>query len=121
MKIAEVSEMFQISTDTLRYYEKVGLIDPVMRSKSGVREYSEEDLGRIQFIKCMRQAGLSIESIHTYIELYNQGDSTLEKRLDILLEEKTKIETSMASLQDTLDYLNNKIERYHEHIESIKK
>ena len=82
MKIAEVSQKFNLTTDTLRYYEKVGLIEPVKRSKSGVRDYTEKDLDRIVFVKCMRQAGLSIESIQTYIELYKLGDSTLENRLD---------------------------------------
>ena len=89
MKIAEVSQRFNISSDTLRYYEKVGLLNPVKRVH-GIREYSEEDLNRIHFVKCMRQAGLSIESILVYIELYNQGDSTLNERLEILLNEKNK-------------------------------
>ena len=115
MKIAEVSERFNISSDTLRYYEKVGLLDPVKRVH-GIREYSEEDLNRIHFVKCMRQAGLSIESILVYLDLYSQGDSTLKDRLDILLNEKAKIEHTILSLQDTLDYLNNKIERYKRNI-----
>ena len=115
MKIAEVSKHFNLSTDTLRYYEKVGLLNPVQRV-NGIREYSEEDLVRIHFVKCMRQAGLSIESILVYIELYNQGDSTLNERLEILLNEKNKIEASILSLQETLDYLNHKIERYKQNI-----
>ena len=89
MKIAEVSERFNISSDTLRYYEKVGLLNPVKRVH-GIREYSEEDLNRIHFVKCMRQAGLSIESILVYLELYRQGDSTLIDRLEILLNEREK-------------------------------
>jgi len=121
VKIAEVSKMFELTSDTLRYYEKEGLIGPVKRTKSGVREYSEEDLQRIHFVKCMRHAGLSIESIHTYIELNNQGDATLINRREILLSEKEKIEATIRSLQDTLDYLNGKIERYNKHIEKIKK
>ncbi len=115
MKIAEVSQHFNISSDTLRYYEKVGLLNPVKRVH-GIREYSEEDLNRIHFVKCMRQAGLSIESILVYLELYRQGDSTLIDRLEILLNEREKIEASILSLQETLDYLNNKIERYKQNI-----
>ena len=115
MKIAQVSEHFNLSTDTLRYYEKVGLLDPVKRVH-GIREYNEEDLARIHFVKCMREAGLSIESILTYIELYNQGDSTLNDRLEILLNEKVKLESTISNLQGTLDYLNNKIQRYKESI-----
>lgn len=115
MKIAEVSQQFNISSDTLRYYEKVGLLNPVKRVH-GIREYCEEDLNRIHFVKCMRQAGLSIESILVYLELYHQGDSTLKDRLEILLNEREKIEASILSLQETLDYLNNKIERYKQNI-----
>lgn len=119
MKIAEVSQKFNLTTDTLRYYEKVGLIEPVKRSKSGVRDYTEKDLDRIVFVKCMRQAGLSIESIQTYIELYKLGDSTLENRLDILLNERDKIEATILNLQGTLDYLNHKIDRYTENIKKV--
>ena len=119
MKIAEVSQKFNLTTDTLRYYEKVGLIEPVKRSKSGVRDYTEKDLERIVFVKCMRQAGLSIESIQTYIELYKLGDSTLENRLDILLNERDKIEATIFNLQGTLDYLNHKIDRYTENIKKV--
>lgn len=115
MKIAEVSKQFNISSDTLRYYEKVGLLNPVKRVH-GIREYSEEDLNRIHFVKCMRQAGLSIESILVYLELYRQGDATLKDRLEILLNEREKIEASILSLQETLDYLNSKIERYKQNI-----
>lgn len=120
MKISEVSKFFNISGDTLRYYEKIGLIDPVERLENGLRNYSEKDLNRIRFIKCMRQAGLSIESILNYIELFKQGDSTLEERKEILYNEKYKLEKTIANLEETLNYLNNKIKRYEDHIESIK-
>jgi MerR family transcriptional regulator, aldehyde-responsive regulator len=59
MKIAEVSEHYGISSDTLRYYERVGLIWPVNRISSGIRDYNESDLRRVEFIKSMRSAGLS--------------------------------------------------------------
>ena len=111
MKIKEVSEMFNISSDTLRYYEKAGLLEPVKRV-NGVRDYSEDDLFRIRFVKCMRQAGLSIEAILRYVDLYNQGDSTLEDRLNILLKERDKIDLLIENLQETKKYLNTKIENY---------
>ncbi len=120
MKIAEVSKQFNLSNDTLRYYEKIGLMGPVKRNKSGVRDYQKEDLGRIRFIKCMRQAGLSIEAIQNYIALFDQGDQTIPTRLDILYKEREKLELSIASLQETLQFLNNKIDTYHEHMKHIK-
>lgn len=69
MKIAEVSEKHGLSADTLRYYERVGLIPPVTRSKSGIRDYGEQDIRRVEFIKCMRSAGLPIEVLIDYVAL----------------------------------------------------
>lgn len=67
MKIAEVSERYEISTDTLRYYERVGLIPAVNRNGSGIRDYTDLDLRRVQFIKCMRSAGLPVEVLIEYV------------------------------------------------------
>jgi len=116
MKIAEVSQLYQISADTLRYYERVGLIPAIERNKGGIREYSEEDLKHIEFVKCMRKAGLSIESLITYFDLMKKGDETLEERKALLLEEREKIETRMKEIQESLDHLNYKISLYDEKI-----
>jgi MerR family transcriptional regulator, aldehyde-responsive regulator len=73
IKIAEVSERYGISTETLRYCERIGLIPRVTRGDSGIRDYSEFDLQRVDFIKCMRSAGLPIEALIDYMELIQQG------------------------------------------------
>ena len=86
MKIAEVSRLYDISADTLRYYERVGLITGVARDASGIRNYSEEDCARIAFIKCMRGAHVSIEALIEYMQLFEQGDSTLAARKELLEE-----------------------------------
>lgn len=112
MKIAEVSEKYDISSDTLRYYERIGLIVNVPRNKSGIRDYTQENLERIEFIKCMRNAGLSIESLLLYFDLYSQGDSTIDARHDLLLEERRKLERRMQEIQTSLDILNYKIGMY---------
>ena len=80
MKIADVSDKYGISTDTLRYYERIGLIQPVNRNKGGIRDYGENDLKRIEFIKCMRRAGLPIEVLSEYIHLVEQGQKAEESR-----------------------------------------
>ena len=90
MKIAEVSEKFGISTDTLRYYERVGLIPAVNRTESGIRDYNEVDLRRVEFIKCMRSAGLPVEALIEYISLVMQGDHTIESRKEIPQGEKER-------------------------------
>lgn len=112
MTIKEVASKFSLTNDTLRYYEKVGLIGPIKKNKSGIRDYQEEDLRRIEFIKCMRSAGIPIEILKKYVDLYDLGDSTKNERQKLLEEEKVKIETRIKTMQDTLDKLNYKIELY---------
>ena len=75
MKIKDVSEKFQISPDTLRYYEKIGLIHNVSRDKNGIRNYSQENCNTIAFIKCMRAASVSIDGLSRYMELFQQGEA----------------------------------------------
>ena len=112
MKIAEVSEQYGLSVDTLRYYERVGLIPPVNRSESGIRDYNELDLRRVDFIKCMRSAGLPIEVLIEYVALVQQGDQTIEARREILKEQRELLVTRMNEMQKTLDILDHKIEVY---------
>jgi DNA-binding transcriptional MerR regulator len=112
MKIAEVSEQYGLSSDTLRYYERIGLIQPVNRSVNGIRDYDEIDLRRVEFIKCMRSAGLSIEVLIEYVRLVQQGDLTIDTRKDILKEQRELLLVRMQELQKTLDVLDHKIEVY---------
>ena len=112
MKIAEVSERYGISADTLRYYERIGLIPTVNRNGSGIRDYNEIDMRRVDFIKCMRSAGLSIELLIEYVGLVQQGDGTIEARKDILKEQREQLAARMKEMQKTLDLLDHKIEVY---------
>ena len=112
MKIAAVSEQYEISTDTLRYYERVGLIPPVHRNESGIRDYSELDLRRVDFIKCMRSAGLPIEVLIEYVAFVQQGEATVDARKEILKEQRELLLTRMKEMQKTLDILDHKIEVY---------
>ena len=85
MKIAEVSKRYGVSTDTLRYYERIGLLRHVPRNKSGIRDYDEASCNAVEFVKCMRDAGMSIESLVEYMELLEQGDETTAARKELLL------------------------------------
>lgn len=118
MTIKEVSQMYNISADTLRYYEKIGLIDPVTRNASGIRDYQEEDLKRIQFLKCMRLSGLSIEMLTQYLTLLREGEHTIPQRKEILLKQRQEILAKMNELEETLRHLDFKIERYDDVIAS---
>lgn len=112
MLISEVSEKLGLSQDTLRYYERIGLIPRVQRHSSGIRKYTDLDVGRIEFAKCMRAAGLPIEVLIEYVKLYQQGDETVSERKDILVEQREQLLLRLKDMNNTLDRLDYKIERY---------
>jgi DNA-binding transcriptional MerR regulator len=112
MRISQVSEQCGISADTLRYYERIGLLLPVSRNKGGIRDYSEIDLKRVEFIKCMRSVGLPIEVLIEYFKLVQQGDRTIEARKEILIEQRAQLVSKMEEMQETLDFLDYKISVY---------
>jgi Predicted transcriptional regulators len=112
MKITEVSKRFDISTDTLRYYERIGLIPQVNRNKSGIRDYTEEDMRWVEFAKCMRSAGLQVESLIEYVALFQQGDATAEARKQILIEQRDQLAARLKEISTTVERLTYKIDSY---------
>lgn len=112
MRIAEVSKRFDISADTLRYYERIGLLPHVHRNESGIRDYDETDLARVKFVKCMRGANVSIEALIEYMQLFEEGDSTLAARKAILEEQREAVRERMVEMQAGLDRLDYKIAHY---------
>jgi DNA-binding transcriptional MerR regulator len=112
MRISEVSEQCGVSADTLRYYERIGLLPPVNRNNGGIREYGDIDVKRVEFIKCMRSVGLPIEVLIEYFKLVQQGDHTIEARKEILIEQRAQLATKMEEMQGTLDFLDYKISVY---------
>ena len=114
MKIAEVSKRYGVSTDTLRYYERIGLLRHVPRNKSGIRDYDEASCNAVEFVKCMRDAGMSIESLVEYMELLEQGDETTEARKELLMRQSEEIRERIAGLERALERLDYKIEHYDE-------
>lgn len=112
MKIAEVSKEYGLSADTLRYYERIGLLPNVTRTASGIRDYSEQDCARVQFVKCMRAASVSIEALIEYMALMDEGDATLEARKALLEEQRELVRGRIAEMQAGLDRLDYKIDNY---------
>ncbi|MCH4166889.1 MAG: MerR family transcriptional regulator [Megasphaera sp.] len=112
MKIHEVSTTFDISADTLRYYERIGLIHNVPRNPSGIREYSSENCATIAFIKCMRAANVSIDGLSEYIKLYQEGLETIQDRKAILVRERNHLKERMQAMEAALEKLNSKIALY---------
>lgn len=103
MTISEVSKKYNITADTLRYYERIGLIPPVPRTKSGLRDYDESSCNWVNFIKCMRSAGLQIEALIEYVKLFQMGDETIEARKQLLIEQKELLEEKQREIASTLD------------------
>ncbi|KUO60048.1 MAG: transcriptional regulator [Gracilibacter sp. BRH_c7a] len=112
MTITEVSKKYDLSPDTLRYYERIGLLPSVNRNKGGIRDYTEEDCKWIEFIKCMRGAGLPIEVLIEYVTLFQQGDLTTQTRKELLIEQRKRLIVKMKEMQNTLELLDYKIESY---------
>ncbi len=121
MTISEVSKRCNISPDTLRYYEKAGLLSDVNRTPGGIRDYTQQDCMQIEFVKCMRKAGLSIEILRKYFELFKRGKRTLKARRDLLAAEREKLQVRLSELQDTLKRLDYKISVYDKAIKSKTK
>ena len=112
MTIAEVAKLYDISADTLRYYERVGIIPSVNRNANGIRNYTENDCGWVEFAKCMRSAGLPVEVLIEYVALFQKGDATVGARKEILIEQRDKLKERIEEMQKTLQRLNYKIENY---------
>ena len=114
MTIAEVAKQYGLTPDTLRYYEKVGLIPAVGRTPGGIRDYQQDDCRWIEFIKCMRGAGVGIEALSKYVSLFKEGDKTINDRKEILIHQKAELEKKLLEMQETLERLNKKIAKYDE-------
>ncbi len=112
MTIKEVSEKFGISQDTLRYYERIGMIPPVTRTSGGIRDYQIKDLDWVELAICMRNAGLPVEVMIEYVRLTQIGDSTIPARLQLLTDQREVLVEQRKKINTTLDRLNYKIARY---------
>ncbi|KPN14849.1 transcriptional regulator [Bacillus australimaris] len=121
MKIAQAAKQLDLSTATLRYYENIGLIRPIKRDDHGIRDYTEDDLQWIEFIKCMRNAGLSIDALREYTALFFEGDDhTLSSRKNILVNERERLVEKQKEIEETIKRLDFKIDSYEDIIHSYE-
>lgn len=119
MTIKEVSEHFGISQDTLRYYERVKMIPKVTRTSGGIRDYQEEDLKWVELALCMRSAGLPIEVMIEYLDLYQKGDETIPARLELLSNQMEVLQEQKKQLEATMNRLAYKISKYEEAMKTV--
>jgi len=118
MTIKEVSKTYDIPVDTLRYYERVGVIPPVTRRESGIRDFTEQDLAWVSLAKCMRGAGLPVEVLIEYVKLYREGAETIPARLSLLQDTRETLLEKRAEIDETLSRLDYKISRYEEAVKT---
>ncbi|MBC1487465.1 MerR family transcriptional regulator [Listeria sp. FSL L7-1485] len=116
MNIKEASETTGVSADTIRYYERIGLIPNISRNENGVRKFDEEDLRWIDFSRQMRRAGISIEALIDYLALFREGEKTLESRMELLKEQRAELQDRIDMMQEALERLDFKIENYDTHL-----
>ena len=107
-----MSMKYQLTADTLRYYERIGLIPPVPRTKGGFRDYDEDSCRWIELMKCMRSAGVQIEALTEYVRLFRQGEDTVQARRELLVRQRDQLAARIAEMQRSLDKLNEKIAMY---------
>lgn len=116
MNIKKVSELSGVSADTIRYYERIGLIPPVKRSDNGIRDFDEEDLRWIVFSRQMRNAGLSIESLVEYLTLFQEGNETVPARKEIIADQIAELKGKASELNTAIERLEFKLDNYDEHM-----
>lgn len=112
MQIAEVAKRYDVSVDTIRYYERIGLIPHVTRLPNGIRDFAEYDCGWVEFIRCMRESGVQIEALVEYVALFQEGEHTAAARLEILVEQRDKLAAKLEEMKATVQRLDGKIASY---------
>lgn len=116
--IGEVSKLTGLSVPTLRYYDKEGLIPNINRNENGLRDFTDQDLGTIHIVTCIKGAGASIREIKEYMDLCQLGDSTLELRKQFFIEKKRDVEEQMKELNEIMKTVEMKIKYYEDAIEA---
>ena len=114
MTIREICEKYGLTADTLRYYERVGVIPTVNRTRGGIRDYTEEDVKWVENAVCMRSAGVPMEKLIEDVKLCQEGDSTFQARRDLLAEVREEVQEQLDRYKTTMERLNYKISRYDE-------
>lgn len=114
MTIKEVCSKFNVTADTLRYYERVGVIPEVHRTSGGIRDYTEEDVKWVANAICFRSAGMPIEMLIEYVRMFREGDHTIEARCNLLKEARERILEERRKYDEALEKLDYKIGKYEE-------
>lgn len=107
--IKEMAEKTGISQYTLRYYDKIGLLPELRRNKNGARQYTEEDFQTLELIRCLKVGNMPLKEMRAFLELYNQGDKTVEERLTLLRAHREALQKQIAEMQCAMEVIGCKI------------
>ncbi|MCT4544808.1 MAG: MerR family transcriptional regulator [Vallitalea sp.] len=110
--IGQISEKTGLTTHTIRYYEKEGILPYVQRNEKGIREFNDDDMFWISLISCLRETGMSIKDIKYIVDLSLEGEHTVAQRVGILQNHKEKILNQINELQDVIKKIDYKISYY---------
>lgn len=112
--IGQVAAKTGLTVHTLRYYEKEGLLPFVHKSSSGLRMFSDDDLGWLSLIECLKETGMSLKGIKQYIDWFREGDSTLPQRLEMFKQQQLKILAQIEQFKKYLQKIDYKVSLYEE-------
>lgn len=118
--IGQVAEKMGVTTHTLRYYEKEGLLPFVERTESGIRSFKDSDVECLHIIECLKATGMPIKDIKVFIDWCAEGDSTLQQRYEMFLERRKEVLQQMADLQRTLATIEYKCQYYKDTLDTLK-
>ena len=116
--IGNVAKRTGLSTYTLRFYEKEGLLPTIYKNSAGLRRFSEQDLRWLKMIERLKSTGMSLKDIKHYLDLYKKGATTVLDRKKMILEQKAHLEEQMKALQENIERINFKI-KYYEAAEEV--
>ena len=114
LTVKKASEFTGLTAHTLRYYERIGLIEPVARNAGGHRRYAQTDLEHLIFLHCLRDSGMSIQGMQRYATLASQGRVTLDDRRELREAHKREVQARIHELEDKLAIIEAKIKRFRE-------
>jgi DNA-binding transcriptional MerR regulator len=110
--IRQASKITELPSSTLRYYESEGLLPDIKRNRNGHRYYDESNLKWIALITCLKNTNMPIELIKIFVTLHNEGDKTLNERLEIVLQHRENVQKKIDELNNYMKYINYKVDYY---------
>ena len=119
--IGEVAKMMGLTTHTLRFYDKEGLLPNVRKNSAGLRRFTDDDVRWLSILECLKSTGLQLKDIKHYIDLAKLGDESLQERLEMFKQQRIKVENQICELQKNLEKIDFKIKYYCEAIKNGEK